>query len=115
MLRTSYIWYWSCAILQWSVFCRAWGNLGHRTVALLAAKQFTSTGKIYASNILEGVAIDDAALWPDAFKTTPEGAYTFSWHFVDAEDDPPLRCNVNLQRDCHPERVCIIAAFQNMV
>jgi hypothetical protein len=107
----SHVWLLQTLLLS----CHAWGNLGHRTVALLAVKQLTPQGLNYMKDALNGEAIDDAAIWPDSFKTTPEGSYTGTWHFVDATDDPPTTCNVDFHRDCHPERVCIIAAFQNMV
>lgn len=99
----------------WIHYGLAWGNLGHRTVALLAQRYLTDEGKRYASSLLAGSSYDDAAVWADVYKTTPEGAYTNSWHFMDAMDDPPLTCNVSFIRDCKPTHVCIVAAMKNMV
>jgi hypothetical protein len=102
-------------LLHFVAFGGCWGNLGHRTIALLATKYLTDRGTTYLGKILNGTAVDDAAIWPDSYKTTPEGSYTMSWHFVDALDDPPATCSVNFNRDCKPSRVCAITAFKNMV
>lgn len=35
------------------------------------------------------------------------------FHYIDAEDDPPNSCNVDYERDCHPEEGCIVSAIAN--
>jgi hypothetical protein len=92
-----------------------WGNLGHRTIAYLAEKHFTEKGNRYATELLGGEDISDAAIWADEFKNTDVGRYTGSWHFVDAKDNPPLSCDVRIDRDCVTNRTCIITAISNMV
>jgi hypothetical protein len=95
--------------------CVSWGNLGHRTIAYLAEKHFTEKGSRYATELLGGDDISDAAIWADEFKNTAAGRYTGSWHFVDAKDNPPLSCDVCINRDCATNRTCIITAISNMV
>lgn len=96
-------------------FRDAWGNLGHRTVALLAQKYLTIEGKSYADNLLGSMAYGDAAVWADVYKNTPAGAYINSWHFMDAMDHPPTTFNVSYTRNCKAARTCIITTMKNMV
>ncbi|KAF2245332.1 phospholipase C/P1 nuclease [Trematosphaeria pertusa] len=95
-------------------FCSAWGNLAHRTIALLAQKYFTPEASWYTRDLLGKETIDSAAIWADTYKLLPWGRDTASWHFVDALDDPPNSCSVDYHRDCHPNRTCIITATMNM-
>lgn len=92
----------------------AWGNLAHRTIALLAQKHFTPSASLYIHSLLGSETLADAALWADTYKFLPQGRYTSSWHFVDARDEPPQSCSVSYGRDCQPNRTCIIAAIANM-
>ncbi|KAH7390180.1 S1/P1 nuclease [Cadophora sp. MPI-SDFR-AT-0126] len=92
----------------------AWGNLGHRTVALVAEKHLTDAGHIYVQNILGNVDISDAAIWADWYKDTPEGKSTGTWHFINGNDNPPTSCDLDLARDCRGERGCIVTAILNM-
>ncbi|KAF2403545.1 nuclease s1 [Trichodelitschia bisporula] len=93
-----------------SVFC--WGNLGHRTVALLAEQDFTEEAQAFAKQLLNGTDIDTAAIWADKYKDTPDGRPTGSWHFVNANDTPPLACDVVPRRDC--AQSCILNVIPNM-
>ncbi|OCK95057.1 phospholipase C/P1 nuclease [Cenococcum geophilum 1.58] len=92
----------------------AWGNLAHRTIALLAQKHFTPSASLYIHSLLGSETLSDAAIWADTYKFLPQGRYTSSWHFVDARDEPPHSCSVSYGRDCQPNRTCIIAAIANM-
>lgn len=94
--------------------CEAWGNLAHRTIALLAQKYFTQDALVYTKGLLGSETIDSAAIWADDYKQLPEGRSTGSWHFVDARDHPPSSCSVDYHRDCQPNRTCVIDAIQNM-
>jgi len=89
------------------------GDIGHRTISFLAQHYISSKGSYYAQLFLNGMSLDDASIWADEYKKI-EGPYTTSWHFVDARDDPPASCSVVYQRDCQPQRTCIIAAMKNM-
>lgn len=96
-------------------FALSWGSLGHRTVAYLAAHHMSPAGRQFTASLLGDTDISDAAIWPDWYKNTTEGKTTFSWHFVDAQGDPPAKCNVDYDRDCAGERGCILSAIGNMV
>jgi len=63
----------------------AWGNLAHRTIVLLAQKQFTPSASLYTQSLLGSETLSDAAIWADTYKFLPEGRYTSNWHFVDAQ------------------------------
>lgn len=54
----------------------------------------------------------DIASWADDFRYTPEGAFSASFHYIDAEDEPPKKCNVKYQRDCG-DSGCILSAIAN--
>ena len=103
------------ALTLWAGTAHSWGGLGHRTVALLAEKQLSPEGALFVRGLLDGETIDDAAVWPDDYKTTPAGKYTYTWHFIDSHDNPPTSCIVNYKTDCDPAHVCIISAIKNMV
>lgn len=94
--------------------CNAWGNLAHRTIALLAQKHLTQEALEYTKDLLGSETIDSAAIWADAYKLLPQGRKTGSWHFVDAQDDPPNSCSLDYHRDCQPNRTCIIDAIRDM-
>ncbi|KAJ4549383.1 hypothetical protein HRR78_004841 [Exophiala dermatitidis] len=72
----------------------AWGSLGHRTVAYLASMYFSTPATIMANHLLNGQDISEAALFPDKF------AWSAAWHYIDARDDPPRYCGINMTRDC---------------
>lgn len=104
-----------CLLLAFVCRCSGWGNLGHRTIALLAEKNLSPPAKIYLGKLLGNDDLSDASIWADAFKFTPEGAYTSSWHFLDAHDDPPTTCTIDLAVDCPDSRLCIITAISKAV
>lgn len=43
---------------------------------------------------------------------TPEGAFTRTWHWIDASDAAPSSCNVHLNRDCSGTG-CLVSAIAN--
>lgn len=86
----------------------SWGNLGHRTVGYLSQMYMTPDGLSYFNNIVKPNGqfdISDAAIWADSHKIG-QYAYTYNWHFIDARDDPPLKCQVVFQRDCDERDEC---------
>ena len=90
-----------------------WGSLGHRTVAYLASEYLSPKASKYASSLLNSQDISDAALWADKVRRTPKYNHTAGWHYVDAHDDPPHQCGVNIKRDCALREGCIISAIVN--
>src|SRR5690606_39037701 len=53
-----------------------WGQLGHRTVALLAERFLLPETKEFTKHILYGESLANAAVWPDYFAHKPEGRYS---------------------------------------
>ncbi|KAK9321585.1 S1/P1 nuclease [Lipomyces orientalis] len=100
-----------CCILQ---PISGWGDVGHRTVAYLAAKYLTEEGSQLVKDLLsndEGYDISDAATWADTVKQ--KRPYTRPWHYIDALDNPPDSCDVAYEADCS-DKGCIVSAIQNM-
>lgn len=52
----------------------------------------------------------DIASWADDYRYTPAGAFSAALHYIDAEDEPPKKCNVNVNRDCSAGG-CIVSAM----
>lgn len=92
----------------------AWGQLGHRTVALLATRFLLPETSTFIKEVLQGEGIARAAVWPDYFGHTPAGRYSKAWHYIDARDDPPHHCGVQFDRDCAGLEGCVVAAIANM-
>jgi hypothetical protein len=89
-----------------SVF--AWGALGHRTVAAVAQNYLSSATKTWVSNIL-GDTLVNVATWADDYRYTTAGAFSASYHYIDALDNPPTSCSVSYSRDCG--NACIVSAM----
>ncbi|KAF3133237.1 hypothetical protein TWF569_010681 [Orbilia oligospora] len=80
---------------------QAWGFYGHKTVALLASRYFLpETAQFVQTYLYRGQSIMDAAVWADRYAHIPLGRYSKTWHYIDAQDDPPRVCEVNYNRDC---------------
>ena len=102
-------------ILTFICKCSCWGNLGHRTVALVAEKHLSLPAKTYLWTLLGNDDLSDASIWADTFKNTKEGAYTSGWHFLNTHDDPPITCRIDLEVDCLIPESCLVSAIANMV
>ena len=93
-----------------------WGDIGHRTIALLAEKYFTQASSDLVSSLLgdlEDPTVSDAAVWADTVKRSRGFTETGPWHYIDAMDDPPKKCGVKYDRDCQPKEGCIVSAIVN--
>jgi S1/P1 Nuclease len=90
-----------------------WGSLGHRTVAYLASEYLTPNASQYVKTLLNSQDISEAALFPDKVRHMPMFNYTAGWHYIDALDDPPRQCGVNITRDCAMKGGCIVSAIVN--
>lgn len=89
-----------------------WGSLGHRTVAYLASLHFTPASNRFTNTLLNGQDISEAALFPDKVRHMPQFAYSAGWHYIDAQDNPPEHCGINMTRDCLAEG-CVVSAIAN--
>jgi len=94
---------------------RAWGVLGHATVAYVAQNFVTVSTKTWAQGILGNTSADylaGIASWADDYRETTAGKWSEPFHFIDAEDSPPTTCDVNYERDCGTTG-CSISAIAN--
>ncbi|KAI4109975.1 MAG: hypothetical protein L6R37_000325 [Teloschistes peruensis] len=101
------------ALLASSPVVNAWGVVGHATVATIADHYLTSQGRSYVSSLLgDGVTMASVASWADNYRYTTAGKFSAPFHFIDAEDNPPSACSVDLNRDCGAGG-CIVSAIAN--
>ncbi|KAJ7906810.1 phospholipase C/P1 nuclease domain-containing protein [Mycena leptocephala] len=94
---------------------RAWGTLGHATVAYVAQNYLTPTAAAWAKTVLNDTStsyLANIASWADTYRATTAGAWSAPLHFVDAEDNPPTSCSVDYIRDCGASG-CSISAIAN--
>ncbi|KAJ7292214.1 putative nuclease PA3 [Mycena rebaudengoi] len=93
----------------------AWGVLGHATVAYIAQNYVTPETASWAQGVLNDTSssyLASIASFADQFRATAAGAWSAPLHFIDAEDNPPTTCNVNLTRDCGTTG-CVVSAIAN--
>ncbi|KAF3931422.1 hypothetical protein ABW19_dt0202180 [Dactylella cylindrospora] len=90
----------------------SWGPMGHATVAYLGQHYMDGAAKIFVNHILGGTTLVNISSWADSYRYTDGGAFSSVFHYIDAEDQPPHKCNVKLERDCPPEG-CIVTALAN--
>ncbi|RDA89518.1 hypothetical protein CP533_3915 [Ophiocordyceps camponoti-saundersi (nom. inval.)] len=93
----------------------AWGSLGHMTTAFVASRFVRDETRKHFQHLLgddEDGYLASVASWADSVRYTRWGRFTNTFHFIDAHDDPPYRCEVDLERDCK-ETGCVITALAN--
>lgn len=93
----------------------AWGAMGHETVAYVASNYVSASTKSFFQDLLGDTSADylaGVAAWADSYRYTSAGKFSASFHYIDANDDPPSSCGVDLDRDCGAEG-CIVRALQN--
>ncbi|KAG9022206.1 hypothetical protein FS837_006531 [Tulasnella sp. UAMH 9824] len=102
---------------------QAWGDLGHKTVANVAL-QFLPPNVVSSLDAIlaadgnkrsDDPTIVDVASWADDFDHQKDGSGDFSkeFHFIDAQDDPPFQCGIDLNRDCSGPNGCVVKAIAN--
>lgn len=89
-----------------------WGSLGHRTVAYLGSLYLTPEATHLINHLLNGQDISEASLFPDKIRYIPSFKYSAPWHYIDAQDDPPHQCGINITRDCLSDG-CVVSAIAN--
>ena len=58
-------------------FARAWGTVGHATVAAVAENYLTQAGQDFVSNVLgNGVSMESIASWADSYRYTSAGRFS---------------------------------------
>ena len=95
----------------------AWGQLPHRTIALLSTRfLLPETASFIRSILPKDETISVAAIWGDYFSHTPEGRWSGPLHYIDAHDDPQNGvCEVDFARDCGERGMCVVAGIVNVV
>ncbi|KAJ1328085.1 nuclease S1 [Microdochium nivale] len=93
----------------------AWNTDVHQQIAYAADELLNPWTKQILKQLLEPSAqgsLGRVGAWADAYRRTPEGAYTNTWHYIDPADTPPAVCNVHFNRDC-TKAGCIVSALTN--
>ncbi|OBT86558.1 hypothetical protein VE02_04311 [Pseudogymnoascus sp. 03VT05] len=94
----------------------AWGSLGHMTVAYLAEHLVAPRTAVYMQDILSNPSspgyLGSIATWADSYRYTKDGRYSAHLHYIDADDSPPWKCGLDIERDCADE-FCIVSAIGN--
>ncbi|KAF4124661.1 S1/P1 Nuclease [Geosmithia morbida] len=94
----------------------AWGSLGHMTTAFVASQFVDNATEAFFQDLLGNDQPDylaGVASWADSIRYTRWGRFTKNFHFIDAHDSPPDRCDVDFQRDCKDESGCVVSALAN--
>ena len=73
---------------------------------------FTPASNRFTNYLLNGQDISEAALFPDKVRHMPQFSYSAGWHYIDARDNPPTQCGINMTRDCL-EAGCVVSAIAN--
>jgi hypothetical protein len=87
----------------------------HQQIGHSAEQLLTPTTKSILYQILEpqyNKSIGLAAAWADDYAHTPEGAFSYQWHWIDSADNAPYYCNVYYHRDCS-KGGCVVSAIAN--
>lgn len=90
--------------------------MGHEAVAYVATDFVCNSTRAYFQGLLNDTSDDflaNVAGWADSYKYTDEGAFSYDYHFIDAQDEPPKTCNIDLERDCGDG--CVVSALANYV
>jgi hypothetical protein len=90
-------------------------GFGHITVAYIASNFVSSDTASYFQGLLHNNTEDylaGIATWADSVRYTKWGRFSANFHFIDAKDDPPRSCGINLARDCKADG-CVVTAIHN--
>ncbi|KAH9160634.1 nuclease Le1 [Lactarius sanguifluus] len=93
----------------------AWGSLGHQTTGYVAMQFLTPNTLSTVQSILGSTfsfSLGPASTWADTVHSQTTFKFTAPYHFIDAEDNPPSSCSVDLARDCGASG-CVVSAIQN--
>ncbi|KAK1758595.1 S1/P1 nuclease [Echria macrotheca] len=93
----------------------AFGGFGHITIAYLASNFVAPETTAYFQGLLRNDTADylaGVATWADSVRYSKYFRWTSNFHFIDAKDDPPRACNVDLERDCKADG-CVVTALAN--
>ena len=89
--------------------------MGHITVAYLATEFVAPETTTFFQMLLRNTTDDylaGIATWADTIRYTRWGKFTSTFHFIDAKDNPPHDCSVDLERDCKLTG-CVVSSLAN--
>jgi hypothetical protein len=81
----------------------------------MAETFLTSRASSLLSSLLEpqyNASIGRAAAWADAYAHTPEGRFSYQWHWIDTHDWAPDHCALDYKSDC-AKGGCVVSAIAN--
>jgi len=90
-------------------------GFGHVTVAYIATNLVAPETAAFLQTTLQNKTDDylaGVATWADSIRYTKWGRFTANFHFIDAKDQPPARCDVDLARDCKADG-CVVTSIAN--
>ncbi|HZV37184.1 MAG TPA: S1/P1 nuclease [Pseudoxanthomonas sp.] len=101
------------ALLTLAPAALAWGDLGHRMVGDLAARQLTPAARTEVARLLAGEpepTLGGVANWADDLRNTDPERFkaTSRWHYINAKGGG---CAFDIARDC-PDGNCVVAAIE---
>ncbi|EGS22915.1 uncharacterized protein CTHT_0013930 [Thermochaetoides thermophila DSM 1495] len=94
----------------------AWGGFGHITIGYLASSLINPNTTTLLQTLLHNTTdfyLAGVATWADSVRYTKWGRFTSGFHFIDAKDNPPHSCNVDIERDCKQTAGCVVTALAN--
>ena len=90
-------------------------NAVHNQIGFMAEQFLEPSTTTILAQILEpqyNGSIGRAAAWADGYAHTPEGRFSYQWHWIDTHDHPPYRCALDYASDC-AKRGCVVSAIAN--
>ncbi|PPQ72671.1 hypothetical protein CVT26_002887 [Gymnopilus dilepis] len=93
----------------------AWGEDAHMTIGYLAMEFLAPNALSFVKSSLGSTydeSLGPAATWADDVRSEKAYSWSASFHFVDANDNPPTSCSVSESRDCSAGN-CILTAIAN--
>ncbi|KAK6067694.1 S1/P1 Nuclease [Seiridium cupressi] len=93
---------------------QSWHTEVHNQIGFMADTMISEATRNMVSTILEPEylgSLGRAGAWADTVRKGPN-AYSYGWHFISAEDDPPNDCGLYYHRDCQ-KGGCVVQQIAN--
>lgn len=92
----------------------SWQLEVHNQIGFMADEMIGGAARDMVASILEpeyGGSLGRAAGWADTIRRGPY-AYSYTWHFISARDNPPNDCGLYYHRDCQAGG-CVVQQIAN--
>ncbi|KAF3006285.1 hypothetical protein E8E14_008290 [Neopestalotiopsis sp. 37M] len=92
----------------------SWQQEVHNQIGFMADEMISSATRNMVASILEPEyqgSLGRAAGWADTVRKGPH-AYSYTWHFISARDNPPDDCGLYYHRDCQ-KGGCVVQQISN--